>query len=164
MPQQCGNTSCDLRSNDCCDTLDLSTGTCPAGTTPLTIASVGFCESPPVCSPKSADGGLACLGIDGGPTNRDNAIVGCASACDCGQDQICCANHGFTTATSSCQSASEPCPGADTTGAQLCITSAECVNDMGCITQSCFSGSSVVSACGLQAQTPYDCTPLDGGD
>jgi hypothetical protein len=126
--------------------------TCPTGEPP--VGNTGFCQ-----------GASACLALDAGSTAgtcaRDNAVVGCASSCDCPSGQVCCASHTALSAQTQCTTvaAGGSCPGAGSTGAQICIVSSECTNGQACVTQSCAGGTSI-SACGLQTQAPFYC---DGG-
>ncbi len=107
---------------------------------------------------KALDGGSSC-------PPADNVAVACTSACDCPSGQVCCGSREFTTAKATCTTvaAGDSCPGATVgTGAQFCLSSAECTNGMACTTQSC-AGGTQISACGVQTQSPYDCSAADAG-
>jgi hypothetical protein len=176
----CGLHTCDLRTNDCCGEVTfaaavscdagteyLDSGTCIACSTGTLITNTLFCQVSATCNPRSSDGGSD-AGSDGGSVcqsssinnGHDNVSVACASACDCSEGQVCCADHEGLSANTSCQTVGPggSCPDADAgAGAQFCKESSECTNSQPCLAQTCLGA--LVYACGLQTQDPFDCTP-----
>jgi len=174
-PPTCGSGTCDLRTNDCCGEITvgstapscdagtpyLDSGTCFMCSTGTPIGNTGFCQGAATCNPSADDGGTLCQSTSVNE-GHDNVSVGCASACDCSEGQVCCADHIGFGASTSCQTIASgaSCPDADAgAGAQFCQESSECTNGQPCLAQTCLGV--LVHACGVQSQDPFDCT--DGG-
>jgi hypothetical protein len=126
-----GSATCDLRSNTCCVTISLNpTGRCVAGNT----ATCNSGEGPAHCK-YSCDcpGGESCCGVLN--LSPLSASSNCQALANGGS---CTAPAGFATA-------------------QLCEQDAECKNGQPCIAQTCIFGA-MFKFCGLQSQSPYNCT------
>jgi hypothetical protein len=121
---------------------DLRTNTCC-----LTLSLVGRCLP------------------NGGTCTKSEVTVGCSNACDCTGGEVCCGVENGIAATTSCQSVSSggKCPAPAGSGAaQFCTVDSECLNGAGCIPQTCTFGANL-NICGLQSQSPFNCTVRDAG-
>ncbi len=128
----CGQDQCNLSTNTCCVGLDTQT-----------LQPTGRCIAH----------NAACM--------SEEAAFNCGGAVDCAKGQVCCGTADKTTlqAQTFCQSSCPTTSSSDgTTGqSQVCRDSAECLNKMECIPQTCVSGFAHLDLCGLQTQQPYGC-------
>jgi hypothetical protein len=130
---------CDLHSSVCCVTPELGGR----------------------CLPKNPDGGGVC------DPNME-VQVGCLSACECPGAQVCCGVLENLVVDTACQAVAQGghcAPVMQTStqaSAQLCKVDSECVNGDPCIAQTCTLRANL-NLCGLQTQSPFNCSPSDGG-
>jgi len=137
-PVMCNGAPCDLRANTCCITFSLQE---------------------------------RCLPGANATCNSNEAAVHCSQACDCPTGESCCGviDTLVGSVQTGCQFLSPSQSGGNCqpypltvsqASGQLCAESSECQNGQPCISQTCIYGA-MLNICGLQSQSPYDCTAND---